>query len=194
MTAWPDDIPLVYPVIIEPEWSTLISDVDVGGEQRRQKWLFAKYNVRFKCPRLSATQMQTVWDFYAASKGAHGAFYFFDPAPLIGITTSYKALYVGYGDETTSIFDLPGKSTSNRTLYINGTTQSSGFSYLTGGGSDGSDRVSFTSAPADGDIITVDFTGRLRVRCRFRDDRLPRELFIRKLFNFGIDLKGLGPE
>jgi len=86
-----------------------------------------------------------------------------------------------------------GKNTSSQTIYIYGTEQTSGYSILIGGGNSASDRVEFTSPPADGSIITCDFTGYLRMRCRFAYDKLPRELFTTMRFNYGVELKGLGP-
>ena len=43
------------------------------------------------------------------------------------------------------------------------------------------------------DLITLDFTGQLRIRSRFAVDKLSREQFAKALFNYGIQLKGLGP-
>jgi len=189
MATFPENILPVYPVVIEPVWDTLVSTFDSGGEQRRQKSLYPRFNVQLKYRALSAADAQTMWDFYMARKGAFESFYFFDPAPDIGITTTYKGLYVGTGDGTTDIFDLPGKSTSSQTVYVDGVAGS--YSILTGGGDGGADRVDFVAAPATGESISCDFTGKLRINCRFAQDRLSKELFMTVLYNFGIELKGL---
>ena len=190
--VFPESILPIYPVTITPIWQTITSRFDGGGEQRRQKQLYATYDVSLKFTALSGPDAQTLWAFYMARKGAAQAFWFYDPAPSIGITTTHAGLYVGAGDGSTDIFDLPGKSTSARTIYLGG-VEETGLSYLTGGGDGNADRVDFTSAPAAGQIITVDFTGVLRIRARFAIDRLSRELFMTVLFNFGIQLKGLSP-
>ena len=62
---------------------------------------------------------------------------------------------------------------------------------LTGGGDGSADRVDFVTAPATGESISCDFTGKLRINCRFAQDRLSRELFINILFAYGIELRGL---
>jgi hypothetical protein len=223
MAVFPENIRFIYPVVLEPEWLTLVTDLDNGGEQRREKWLFCKFNVRGKLTRLAMEYgAQAIFDFYQARHGAAQSFYFFEPGLTYGIVTSYQDLYVGIGDGATAIFDLPGKYTSAQKIYINGVEQSAGYIILAGTGDGGADQVSFegedvrvardgktridrdgnvrvtrsgigAGALAVGALVSCDFTGSLRVRCRFREDRLPRELFIRKLYQYGVDLKGLGP-
>jgi len=193
MAVYPETPRPVWPVIIEPEWGTLVSDFDSGAEQRRQKYTFPKYNATLSYHALTAANQQILWAFYMARKGDLEPFWFYDPAPAFGVVTSHLGQYVGVGDAVIATFDLPGKSTSSRTLYVNGAAQSSGFSYLTGGGDGSADRVQFTSPPTLGDLITVDFTGQLRIRSRFAAARLSREIFIGLLFRYGIQLKGLGP-
>lgn len=191
MAIYPATPNPVYPIIIKPVWNTLITQFDSGAEQRRQKSLYPKFDVKLKYKGLSAADTQTLWDFYMARKGAFESFYFFDPAPDMSIATSYDNLLVGTGDGSTDIFDLPGKSTSSQTIYIDGVDQSGSFSILTGGGDGSADRVDFTTAPALGESISCDFTGQLRINCRFAHDELSKELFVRVLFNYGIELKGL---
>ena len=190
MAIFPDTITPIYPVIIEPEWDTIIHRFDGGGEQRRQKSLYPRFNVpNLKFKGLSGSEVQTLWDFYMARKGAFEAFYFFDPSINASIVTSYDDLYVGTGDGTTDIFDLPGKSTSAQTVYVDG--EEGVYSILTGGGDGSADRVDFTTAPALGTSISCDFTGQLRIHCRFEHDKMSKEIFIRALHRVGVSLKGL---
>lgn len=193
--VFPEDILPVYPVVITPVWGTLVSDFDSGNEQRRQKLLYAKYDVQLQMRAVSAADLQTLWDFYQARKGAAGAFYFYDPRPANGITVSHTGLYVGTGDGSTEIFDIPGKSTSSQTIYVDGTEQTvtTDYAILTGGGDGSADRVDFVVAPGNGQIITCDFTGTLRIRCRFAQDSLSFEWFMVLLTNIGLQLKGLAP-
>lgn len=193
MAVYPETPLPVYPVTIEPEWSTIADDADSGAEQRRQKWLFAKWNASFGYGALSAADAATLYAFYMARKGIYEPFWYFDPRPSMGMTVAHAGIYVGTGTGAATTFDLPGKSTSSRTLYVNGAVQASGFSYLTGGGDGSADRVQFTAAPALGSLITVDFTGILRMRVRFAVDRLSQELFMTVLQRFGVQLKGLSP-
>lgn len=188
MAVFPDVIP-DYGSTIEPRWRTLINSTDTDNEQRIAKRAFPVFDVRLKFGALSKANFALLWDFYCARRGSYEAFYWFAPE-----SDTYKGLFVGIGTGSKTIWDLPGKSTSARTLYKNGQLQSSGFTYLTGGGEGGADRVQFDAAPANGDVLSVDFTGILRVKCRFENDRLTKEFFEILLYRSTIDLKGLPGE
>lgn len=178
------------PVSVTPIWKTNVTSLDSGKEQRRQKWSFPKYDVSLNYDLIiPQSNMQILWDFYMARKGAAEAFYFY-----FRRSGAHKAQFVDYGDGSTTIFDLPGKSTSSRSIYFDGAVQSSGFSYLTGGGGESSDRVEFASAPPNGTLITCDFTGFLRNRCRFEEDRMTEERFFLTCYRTGLRLKGLSFE
>jgi len=193
MSTYPESPKPIYPLIVEPEFKTLISGFDGGGEQRRQKQLFPKYNVTVNYGALSETDMQTLWDFYLARKGAYEAFYIYDLALLASISPNHDGQYVGTGDASTEVFDIPGRSTSSQVIYIDGVEQTLTTDYviLNGGGESSADRVDFVSPPAAGEVVTADFTGFLRIRARFAEDKLSRELFMTNLFRYGIQLKGL---
>ena len=193
MATFPETVNPQLPIIIEPVWDTLIHTTDSGAEQRRQKSLYPRFNVTLKFYGITASEAQTIWDFYCARKGAFESFYFYDPAPDMSIVTSYDDLYIGAGDGSTEVFDLPGKSTSSQVIYVDGTTQTLTTDYviLTGGGDGEADRVDFVSPPALGTAISCDFTGKLRIKCRFAEDRLSKEWFMTELFSYGINLTGL---
>ncbi len=184
----------IYPVVITPRWDTLTRPFDSGAEQRRQKSLFPVFDVSLRYAALSDSDIQTLFDFYMARKGAFESFYFFDPRVSTGLmSTSYDALYVDTGDGSTDVFDLPGKSTSGQAIYVDGTLQTvtTHYTILTGGGDGGADRVDFVTAPTLGQSISCDFAGALRVHCRFAVDNLSFEWFKVALQNVGIQLKGL---
>ena len=195
MATYPEDPKPIYPLIVTPVWKTLISQQGTGKEQRRQKSLFPMYDVRVRYHGLSAADAKTLWEFYMDRKGAYEAFYIYDLALLADVSFNHTDQYCGTGDGATDTFDIPGRSTSSQTVYVDGATQSTpgDYSILTGGGESSSDRIQFVAAPAEGEIITCDFTGFLRIRARFKEDRLPRDLFITNLFRYGIELKGLKP-
>lgn len=78
---------------------------------------------------------------------------------------------------STKTFELPSKTTDNdATLitYINGMVTAKTF--VSGGGAGGADRFTFGSTPADGTLITADFTGYLRIKGHL-DDKFRDELF-----------------
>lgn len=195
MAKFPESPKPIYPLVITPRWRTLISDIEGGGEQRKQKRQFAVYDVTVRYRSLSESQMQTIYDFYMARKGALEAFHIYDLALLSNIAPNHSGLYCGTGDGTTEVFDIPGRSTSSQVIYKNGIEQTltTDYTISSGTGSDGSDQVDFVTAPAAGDIISCDFTGFLRIRARFAEDKLDRELFRYLAFNFGISLTGVDP-
>ena len=186
MAKFPEDVKLSYPLQISPRWRTVVTAFDGGWEQRARKDDFAVYDVTLRIDKVSKTDFLKIWEFYQARKGAYEAFYFFVPYP-----DTYKGLYVGVGNGSTTTFDLPGKSTSARSIYLDFALQSSGYSILDGGGAEGADRVQFASAPADGMIISCDFTGLMRIRCRFREDAMTKEYMANGLYRTGLELKGL---
>jgi hypothetical protein len=196
MATFPESSPTpLYPLIIEPEFKTLISDKDGGGEQRRQKLLYPKYNVTVEYNPLSISDAKTIWEFYIARKGASEAFYIYDFSLLPATSFNHSKEYCGTGDGTTTIFDIPGKSTSSQTIYMDGIDETSNVTILTGGGESNSDRAQFdVAAPVSGKIITADFTGLLRMRVRFLEDKMTREAFNYKLFQYGLKLKGLSAQ
>lgn len=194
MATFPETDPAPqYPLIIEPEFNTLISGKGGGGEQRRQKLLYPRYNVTVRYQGISLAEVKVPWEFYIARAGAYEAFYIYDLALLLGHSFNHVGGYCGTGDGSTTIFDIPGRSTSSRTIYADGVDETSNVSFLTGGGSSNSDRVEFNVVPSSGKVITADFTGYLRMRVRFLEDKLQRQNFIYNLYAYGIKLKGLSP-
>lgn len=191
MANFPDSPLPSYSYDLEPEFSTLISPFDSGNEQRRSKWVFPRFNVRLRFSNLSKTDMAVLWNFFMARRGAYEAFYFFTPAALL--PESWTGQYCGTGTGAMTTFDIPGVNTSGHNIYIDGVLQVSGYSILYGGGDGGSDRVEFSGAPASGSIVSADFAGRLRIRCRFKNDKMNAELFEFMLYRTGLELKGLGP-
>ena len=186
MSVFPSSPVYTYPVIFTPVWNTLTSDFENGAEQRRQKWLYAKYDVEIKFNNLSTSDAKTIYEFYMARKGSYESFYFFDPYSF-----EHVGLYIGTADGVTDIFDIPGKSTSSRVLYENGGVVSSGVSYLVGGGDGAADRIDYVTPPADGTIITIDFAGFVRAKVKFKEDNLNRDNFTLSLFKYGLELKGV---
>jgi hypothetical protein len=201
-----------WPYDIKVRWNTTVSAFDSGKEQRRQKNLYPKYDVTLTYPVLTEANMQILWNFYMARKGTYEAFYFYSLE-----IAAWTGCYIGIGDGTTVTFDLPGKSTSLVDMYSNGVKMLAGitdlimeggdtiitedddtlitdgtgqYTLLTGGGDCSADRVTFTTAPAANALITCDFTGYLRIRCRFAEE-LSRSSFTAALYQTGIKLKGL---
>lgn len=168
-----------------PRWKTIIAAMDSGVEQRRQKWTFPKYDIKLSFAVLSASEIQAIWNFFVARHGSFEAFYFYTYDAL-----AWTGCYIGVGDGATQTFDIPGKGTSAQTIYVDGASTVA-VTILTGGGAESSDRVTFTIAPAAGAILSCDFTGYMRIRCRFKEDTIDRSHLQHTLYTTGIELKGL---
>jgi len=160
-----------------------------GEPQASQKWLFPKRDIGpLKYPNITKANARTLWQFFQARAGAYELFSWFD-----AYADDYVGEYVGTGDGSTVLFNLPVKSASAYTVYIDGITQTGGgtdYTFNSGAGSDGEDSITFVSAPSAGERITADFTGILKVRCRFKKDDIKYETFYNILTKMGLELEG----
>lgn len=194
MATWPESDPTPrYPFTITTRFNTLISTFDSGTEQRRQKLLYPQYDVVIKYGAITKTEAQTLYNFYIARQGSFESFFIYDLSLLLPHSFAQTNQYMGTGDGSTTTFDIPGRSTSSQTIYLDNADETASGSILTGGGTSNSDRFQFTTAPGAGMIVTCDFTGYLRMRVRFQEDKLSRENFVRELYNINIKLKGVAP-
>lgn len=173
-----------YPLEITQRHRNIITTFDGGQEQRRRKSIFPVYDVILTYNAIDPDDADTLWAFYREMDGAYEEFYFFTLS-----NESHEGLYVGVGDGSTTIFDIPGVISGTATVYVDGFAGS--YSLLTGGGSEGSDRVEFNAAPAENEILSCDIVGTHRIKCRFAEDELTKELFTYRLYRTGIKLKGL---
>ena len=193
MAAYPDivsSVPAHDPLKQSLVFKTMISNFDdLGEETRKRKWLYPKRNLELTYQNITKAQGQTLWLFYKARSGAYEAFNFF-----YAFSASYTDEYVGTGNGSTLIFNLPSKGASSYTLKVDGATQTAGgvdYTFASEGGTDGADKATFVVAPATGKRITWDFTGYLKVRARFAEDNLDWDTFYDRLVTSGLELKGL---
>lgn len=191
MATYPTTPKPRYPFTLTPEFSTLVSNFDGGQEQRRSKQLFPIYDVTVNYKYLSITDVKTLYEFYMEMKGMYEAFYIFDQVEHLLHTFIHKGQYCATADGTSTIYDIPGKSTSAQTIYVDNVDETSGCNILVGGGNSDSDRIEFTVAPVAGNIITADFAGHLRMKVRFANDKLARTNVVGNFYSYSIQLKGL---
>lgn len=173
-----------YPLSITQRHKTIVTSFDGGKEQRRRKSVFPCYDVTLTYNALKPSDIDALWSFYREMNGAYQEFYFFTI-----FNESHEGLYVGIGDGATTIFDIPGVISGPAAVYVDGAPGS--YSLLIGGGSEGSDRVEFTTPPAENAILSCDIVGTHRIKCRFAEDELTKELFTYRLYRTGIQLRGL---
>lgn len=190
MVAFPDLLTSVR--ALEP-WSqsllfkTLTSSFENETESSKQKWLFPKRDISLRYKRDSLSQARTIWQFYQARKGKHEPFSLFAP-----ISDTYVNEYVGTGDGSTTIWNLPVKNGSSIAIYVGGALQTltTDYTISSGGGTDGEDKITFVVAPNAGEYLTADFTGTLKIRCKFAEDSMSWDTLKGKLFTAGLKLKG----
>ena len=174
------------------QFKTLISNFDdLGQEKRRRKWLYHKRSVSLAYNNISKIDATILWNFYAARSGSYDSFSFYYKD-----VNDYTGEYVGTADGSLTTWSLPGKNTAGRSVKLNDITQSEGTSasdyYVNAdSGTDGSDQIVFNTVPNTGQRITLDFTGILRVNCRFQEDNLSFQEFFKQLRSLGISLQGL---
>ena len=204
MAIYPNssDAPYTNPIGQEMRFKTLVSNFDDKGvEKRKQKWAYPKRNIKLDYKWISKSEAENLWQFYQARAGSFGSFVWFESTG-IGSTAynSYVDEYVGTGDSTTLVFNLPAINSSQvHILYLASSSQpSTNYTFAAGGGSNGEDKVSVVSSSAGGRAVptstqrlTYDFTGRLKVRCRFANDSFSFENFYDRLVNSGVELAGL---
>ena len=175
MAAFPDvldrvgGVPAINPITNSTMFATIISKFDNGVEGRKQKRLYPRREFGIKYTITDGTHLKTLYDFYMARRGSFEAFNFFYP-----FSKTYGGEYVGLGDGVTTNYNLPFKLATDMVIYLDGLVQADTTDYTIthSAGADGADLISFVSAPIDGAKITCDFTGRLKVHCRFKDDEL----------------------
>jgi hypothetical protein len=185
-----DEIPYLPGVKITPRFSTSISSLSGGQEKRRAKFTFPLYDLEISYDMLTLENARTIWQFYKDRQGSYGAFYFYVP-----YSDTYEGEYVGTGDGSTTQFDVPGKTVSSYTVYIDGTEKTEGggddYTLAQSAGVEGAAQLTFASAPAVGEQISVDFTGYYRFKVRFAEDNLPFDVFYQNLIRLGISLVGV---
>lgn len=189
MIVYPTSPVPQLPYEITFEYRTAISKFETGRELAHQLWRFPRRRVNLKYAVLRPEEIQTLWAFYQGRRGAALPFYFIDEFSVTSLDApfSHTDQYVGRGNGITTIYELPGKSTSMQTIFLDGVQQGDVI-ILSGGGFGGVDRVQFSQAPAAGVLITANFTGHLRILMRFAEDSLSREMFSARLYRTGIDL------
>jgi len=128
MALFPEMSSVEYarPLKVEIQHKTLVSTFDdLGVEKRKQKWLYPKRTVTLGFNHITKAKMQIVFAFYIARSGSYEAFNFFMPT-LNANPYTYVGEYVGTGDGSTTVFNLPCRTSSGRTLYLDAAAQSDG--------------------------------------------------------------------
>jgi uncharacterized protein (TIGR02217 family) len=171
-----------------PMWNTIVQKAVSGEEVRAATQVYPRYQYTLTYDLLRSAaaygEMQTLLGFYNARQGSFDTFLFTDPDD-----NSITGQQIGIGDGSTKTFqllralggfnDIIQAPNVVSTVYLTGVAQSGGswsVDATTG-------LLTFTTAPAAGKVIAVDFT--YYWRCRFVDDQYDFDKFMSQLWSVG---------
>jgi len=189
------DVPYRKPVEMNFRFKTLFSNYDSEAtEQRKRKQQFPKIDVAMDYSLCEREEMAELYNFYIARQGQYGSFHWIDID-----YDDYEGLYFATGDGVETTFDLPGANTSAQTVYGDyaiynqaADATSAGDYYISdGSGVDGGDQAIFFVPVGEGIKLTADFTGQLKILCRFDMDVFSKSSFYDIVRTAGVQLKGL---
>lgn len=167
--------------------NVLTSEADSGQEQRYKKWSAPKRQYRLKTEAMTAAELELMRDFFIARDANSDPFIFLPP---INLDRMVKGVACGTGNGVTTIFYLQNSQTprtymkihtagTRNVVYKDAVVQSSGFTLANDDGNKRS-TVTFSSAPANGVVITVDVDRYLCVR------------FVRNQLQLALEHYGVG--
>ena len=168
---------------MEQEFRTIVTPFRSGTEQRASLDRFPKRTARLLYEDLTSSEIDTLYNFYRARRGKWESFYYFDI-----LSHSYTDEYVARGDGADLTFEMPSVSTVGGSLQVYVDSVLTAVTLNAGTGPNGEDQIVFTGAPASGALITANLTGKLKIKCRFLEDKMSRDRFTTVLFKSGLDL------
>ncbi|MDG4574492.1 MAG: DUF2460 domain-containing protein [Defluviicoccus sp.] len=164
-----------YGATAGPEFSTTVITVRSGAEQRNRNWAAARLRFDASTGIKTRAQAEAIIAFFRARGGRAQGFRFKDWSDYRassqvlgtgdGARTTFQLVkrYVSGTEEDARLITKPVAGTTK--IFVNSQQQTSGWSVDTASG-----LVTFTSAPANGAVITADFE--FDVPARFDTDRL----------------------
>jgi hypothetical protein len=172
---------------------TFIADGYPSGVQlARAGRLYQVYACSMRYDNISYTSLQTLWDFHRSMRGRLTTFTFTDWAGWDATPTgiAWPKLYIGTTDGVTTGFDVPMKSSSSYTLYRAGSalTPVTDYSFGSGTGVDGRDKITLVSAGASGDLLEWVATGRAAFNVRFGSDKFPMTFMSNGVASCALDV------
>jgi len=166
-------IDFLYPLRFVTRGKTFVSGLESGRVLRRKLWTDPFYAISGQ-HNLSAADLATLENFFReTAQGMLVDFCLADP-----LSRSWTDVYVGTGDGSATVFDLPFKNSTSYTVYNAGVAKTGGgtdYTFGDGTGTDGRDKVTWNSAPTDGNRISFDATGNRAWAVIFASDELPWE-------------------
>ncbi len=131
--------------------NTIITNMLTGLEQRRSRWAFPKLSVKLNYKILTASEIDTLWNFYREQNGSLGEFTFLFPD-----SNTRTGIFVDQGDSSTRLFNLPVTNgvEANITAYVDASEgTNSTWGYINNGGFETGDYTGWTANDA---TVTTD--------------------------------------
>lgn len=154
------------------DYKTLLFESASGNvEQARYERRFPKNNFGNVFQNITPEEADVLKKFVGGQLGSATPFWYIDWEER-----EWTDIYVGRGTGALATFDLHGFNITENTvkIYVAGHEQivTDEYVFVHGGGDAGADRITFGSGhlPEVGTLITSDFTGKLRIKGRFKDD------------------------
>ena len=174
---------LSWNVTRQPIWNTVVQTAASGREYRASMWTYPKWSYKLSYEVLrgktAVPEMQTLAAFFNGHRGSWDSWLFVDPDD-----NSATNQPIGTGDGTNKLFQLvrsfggylePVFEPGTYTIYVNGSARTPGTHFSQTNG-----LITFVTAPAPGAAVT--WTGTFRWRCRFLQDQLEFNQFMRQLW------------
>ncbi len=160
---YPDYKYMFYPRFLTKK----IGPTDGYFTQRRRVLSNPLYTAELSYSYITKEDERTLIEFLIARQGSYDSFVFYDFE-----LRDYTDEYVGTGDNSTTIFNLPARDVENLTVYLDGSSTSA-YTLTARAGGNGRDKIEFSTAPGADVVITADYLGRKYVEnCIFRKDYL----------------------
>ena len=156
---------------VTPRYMTVAPKLMDGARIRRQLWAEPLHSISGS-HKLTDAQYSTLDGFFrTTAKGIANSFTLTDPA-----TRVYTDVYLGTGDGAETDWDVPAKSISDYTFYVNGVEvdegSSSDYTISATGGTDGRAQLNLNITPSAGYRVSADFTGQRAWTVVFANDDL----------------------
>lgn len=184
MDRYPTNNPIDQtPTEVASRFRTITTDLETGAESRRSLWISPKRRLRLVYNALTLDDVSRIWNFHQRMKGAFSSFAF-----QFSHKEEWLEEYIGKGDGAKTIWKLPVYSYEWLKIYKNEILQTLTTHYTISTDSDGFKQVTFVTAPAIDDVITIDFRGVPQIVARFTEDEIPKTIFTSVLTSMGLEI------
>jgi len=157
-----------YGYLFYPKYSTeKIGPTDGDVIQRRRLRSTPLYTAELSYKNISITEERQLIDFIIARQGSYESFVFYD-----FVSRVYTGDSLGTGDGSTTTFTTSVRDATSIKVYID-SVETTAYTHGNRTGGNGQDQITFTTAPGDTTVLTIDYTAKKYLPiCVFREDYL----------------------